>query len=354
MKPKERVINAIERRKIDRIPLDGWFRPEYWIMLQRHFKVKDNESVMKRLGIDIRVVSMDPPRGYKPAYVFSPQKLSKDFESFYATVFDEWGIEREAGVTDEYWHFKHHPLEHMELEEYEFPDLDAPGRFDRAKQLVKKWDGEYATAGYALYGLFEHAWSLRGFRNFIRDLYVNPKFVNTLLDRLLKWKIEQGKRLIELGVDIIEVGDDLGSQIGLILSPSLIRKYLIPRYQRWLKNLKKAGAYVFFHSCGKIEDVIPDLIEAGVEILNPIQPECMDPANLKKLYGDKLTFHGTVSIQETLPFGTVNDVKNEVVTRIKTLGYNGGLILAPSHTVDKHVPLENILALYETAKRIPQ
>lgn len=350
MKPRERVINTIERRAVDRLAIDGWMRPETWLSLRKHFGVETNEDVMKALGIDIRTVYMTPPKGFTPKYVYPPQRLSKDLENLYATLFDEWHIGRQAGSTGEYWHFTYHPLQHSDLDAYEFPDLGAEGRFDGAKELVREYSPDYAVAGYAIYGIFEHAWALRGYETFIRDMYTNPAYAERLLDRLLDWKIEWTKRLSELGVDIVQVGDDLGTQTGLMLPPRLIKRYLIPRYKTWFRVLKNTGVYVFFHCDGKIDEIIPDLIETGIDILNPVQPECMNPAEVKEKYGSKITIHGCISVQQTLPFGTADDVRREVSERIRTLGYDGGYIVAPAHTIDKHIPLQNVLALYETAR----
>lgn len=349
MKSRERVINAIEHDKLDRLPVDGWMRPETSIALREHFGVDSDEEVMKILGFDIRMVQMDPPKSFEPAYVHPVQKLSKDYENLYATMFDEWGIGRKAGSTGEYWHYSYHPLQHVSLDEYELPNLGAEGRFDRAASLAKQYRSEYAVAGRTVMGIFEQSLALRGYRTFLRDLYTNPNYSNALLDRVLEWKMEHSMRLADLGVDIIEAGDDLGIQTGLMIPPRLIKEYLIPRYKRWFSALKRKDVYIFFHSDGKIEQIIPDLIETGIDILNPIQPECMNPAQLKELYGEELTFHGTISVQKTLPFGNIEDVRNEVLERISTVGYNGGLIIAPTHQVDKHVPLANILALYEAA-----
>ena len=351
MKARERVLASIERRKLDRIPSDAWFRPEFWTKLHNYFNTDDNENILKALGTDIRLIHMDPPKGFKPEKVLGVQSISKDFENFYATVWDEWGIKRKAGSTEEYWHFSYHPLEHIDIDEYEFPDIHAPGRFDRAESLVKELKDEYFISGNASIGLFEHGWTLRGYRNFIRDLYTNQKFIVKLLDRLLEWKIEQGKYFAESGVDMVFLSDDLGMQTGLMLSPDIIRKFFIPRYRKWFRELKKKGVYVLFHTDGNVEKIIPDLIEAGIDILNPIQPECMDPAKIKKTYGNKIAFHGTISLQETLPFGSIQDVRNEALERIRTMGYDGGLILAPCHTVDQHVPIENVVALYETIQK---
>jgi hypothetical protein len=350
MKPRDRVINAIEGGRIDRIPLDGWFRPETVSNLRQHLQTESNEDVLKALGIDVRDIRMDPPEGFKPRDVLPAERISKDFESFYATMFDEWGIGREAGLTGEYWHFTHHPLEHVELDDYVFPDLDSPGRFERAQWNSRLYRDEYLIVGNATLGLFEEAWALRGYRTFIRDLYTNERFATKLLDRLLEWKTEQCLRLIECGADMILTSDDLGMQTGLMLAPTIIRKYLIPRYRAWFSELKKHGVYILFHTDGKIDPIIPDLIEAGIDVLNPVQPECMDPMGVKEKYGNKIALHGTISVQKTLPFGTIEEVRKEVETRILTAGRGGGLIIAPTHTVDKHVPIPNILEMYRAAR----
>ena len=145
-------------------------------------------------------------------------------------------------------------------------------------------------------------------------------------------------------------GDDVGAQNTMLISPQLWRKFLKPRYARLARFVKRGGAKFFFHSDGWIEPIIPDLVEIGVDILNPVQPESMDPARLKKAYGDALCFEGTISIQRTLPFGTPEEVVREVKERIETLGPTG-LILGPTHAIQPDTPIENILALYKAVRK---
>jgi uroporphyrinogen-III decarboxylase len=219
---------------------------------------------------------------------------------------------------------------------------------------VKKWKRNYFAVAAMWTTLFEISWALRGFGRFIKDLYSDSRFADSLLDKLLEYRLETGKRFIDLGVDMIHLGDDFGTQKNLLLSLDVWRRHFKPRMKMLIEALKKRGdVYIMYHSDGNIEKLIPELIEIGVQILNPIQPECMDPAAIKERYGEKLTLHGTISIQRTLPFGTKEDVRTEAITRLKTCGPGGGLVLAPSHAPQPDVPVENIITLYKTAKNTP-
>ena len=184
------------------------------------------------------------------------------------------------------------------------------------------------------------------------DLVTNKDFMNAYLDKLLTWVDQAGTRLVELGVDMIWIGDDFGMQDRMLISPQLFREFFKPRYAYLFQKWKAINPQVkiAFHSDGNIDPIIPDFIDLGLDILNPVQPKSMDPARLKREYGRHLTFWGTVDIQEVLPFGTPEDVAREVKLRVRTVGKGGGLILSPAHNIQSEVPLENILAFYETAK----
>jgi uroporphyrinogen-III decarboxylase len=184
-------------------------------------------------------------------------------------------------------------------------------------------------------------------------MVANKDFMHAYLDRLMKWIDEAGARMVGLGVDIIWIGDDFGMQDGMIISPQLFREFFKPGYAYLFAKWKALNPHVkiAFHSDGNIYPIIPDLIEVGLDILNPVQPKSMDPERLKKEYGDKLTFWGTVDIQEVLPFGTPEDVANEVKLRVQTVGKGGGLIISPAHNIQCEVPLANILSFYESAKK---
>jgi len=162
-----------------------------------------------------------------------------------------------------------------------------------------------------------------------------------------------GTTLAGLGVDILWLGDDFGTQESLIVSPEIWREFFKPRYARLIEAFKnvKSDVKIAYHSDGNIEKLLPEYIDIGVDILNAVQPKSMDPAHLKRRFGANLSYWGTLDIQETFPFGTPEDVEKEIAERIRTVAPNGGLILGPSHNFQADVPLENILAFYHAAER---
>lgn len=356
---RERVLRTIRREETDRIPLDGSFHPLIWERLKEYYGTNDDEMVWDNLGIDFRRISMEPSLQFKKRASPSPISLPDIGEGenklviyFSDNVFeDEWGVRRQLTNTGQFWRYVYHPLSNARsVNEYIFPDIELPERFDEIERGIKKYNHKYIIS-VEMWNFFKHAWELRSFENFLSDLYINPGFVNELLDKLLEFKVKQARKLAKIGVDIIEVAGDIGMQSAMMLSPKLWRKYFKPRLRKLVQETKRIrDVYFLFHSDGYIKPVISDIIEIGFDILDPIQPECMNPAEIKKLYGEKITLHGTISLQRTLPRGGKEDVRREVISRIEKCGEGGGLILAPSNTVTPDVPIENIIALYEMAK----
>jgi uroporphyrinogen decarboxylase len=185
------------------------------------------------------------------------------------------------------------------------------------------------------------------------DLVMHPEMVHYCLDQLFDFCYENTTRIYEAipeRVNISYVAEDMGSQESLLFSPKQIHEFLIPRMTRMIDLAHSAGAYAFFHSDGAVRRIIPDMIEAGINVLNPIQWRCtgMEREGLKRDFGDQIIFHGGVDNQQTLPFGTVDDVREEVATNIEILGKGGGYIIAPCHNIQANTPPENIVTLYET------
>jgi len=356
MDHRERVLTALEHRTPDRPPLGGSFEREIWSKLSDHYAM-DPESILRHFGIDFRQVGIaDHPTTFNDS-IWNYMMTSKALPD--GTFEDMYGVRRKW-VTSLPGHSPHyvivyHPLENVQSPgEYEWPEVPDPTESElaQAAENVRRWQEEgFAVAMDGITNVYEHAWIMRGFRKFHTDLYTDEKFVRELLDILRKRYLKRTKFLAQLQPDIIEGGEDWGTQTGMVIRPDHWRKYFKPILQESIEAAKRAcGAYVSFHSDGKIDPIIPDLIEIGVDILNPIQPDCMDPAGIKRLYGDKLTLEGAISVQETLPFGTAEQVRAVVRETIDTCGHDGGLILRPTHVVEPPTPIENVIALYETAQ----
>ena len=203
--------------------------------------------------------------------------------------------------------------------------------------------------------MFDFARFQRGSEQFFVDLALEPKNAEILLDKVNECAIsflEKCMEKIKGLVDGVYVGDDFGTQNGLAISPSMWRKYIKPRYKKLVSVVKKYGLKYCHHSCGGVRQIIPDMIELGFDVLNPVQPLAfgMDPYALGEEFGKDIAFYGGIDEQKTLPNGSVEDVKSEVFHRIKTLGKYGGYIVAPSHAFQPDTPMENVIAVYETVQ----
>jgi len=208
-----------------------------------------------------------------------------------------------------------------------------------------------ATAGL-IPTIFEVSWQLTGMDKLFLDFVQNRPFAEYLLDYITEMRRFQIRRFAEAGVDNIWLGDDVGTQRGMLMSPEMWRKWFKERMRSIISTAKRINPEVVisYHSDGNIEKVIPEFIEIGIEVLNPVQPEAMDPAKLKREYGEYLAFWGTVGTQTTMPFGTSEEVKRVVKERIETVGKGGGLLIAPTHFLEPEVPWENILAFFQAVE----
>jgi hypothetical protein len=202
-----------------------------------------------------------------------------------------------------------------------------------------------------MFTFFRSGWELRGFEQWLIDLALDAPIVPRVLDLLLEQKLEEVRLLADVGVDIMSLGGDIAMHRTLFMQPDTWRKHFKWRDALVVEEGRKHGIERFyFHTDGNLMEVMEDLIEIGFTIFDPIQPECMDPYEVKERFGDRITLHGTISSQHTLPFGTPEDVRREVRERIERCGQDGGLVIAPNNVVQFDVPLENLLALYDAAK----
>jgi len=352
MSGKERVLKAINYEITDRVPVDFWATKDATTKLMNYFKLNDKEKLFEKLGIDIRYVF---PEYIGPALRDFPDGSKEDI----------WKIRRKsvkAGNTV-YNEVSYYPLADAnsieDIERFDWPDPDW-FNFEEMEEMCSKYEkyaivlcDERTNRTTVLHeGIY-----LCGMEKIMMDMVLNPDFVHALFNKISNFYLELNKRIFEAAkgkIDILLIGDDLGAQDGLLISPRQIREFIFPHLKKYAELCRKYNVKVMFHSCGSIREIIPNLIDAGVEILNPIQVRAkgMVPEKLKREFGEKLCFHGGVDVQKTLPFGTVEDVKKEVRERINVLGENGGYILSPTHNFQADIPVENIMAFYEEAGSI--
>jgi uroporphyrinogen decarboxylase len=237
-----------------------------------------------------------------------------------------------------------------ELVSYPLPDYGDPSCWEHlTAEVVGLHERGLAAHGLMGQTIFETAWLIRSMEELLPDMLGNPDWAAVLLDRIAEIRRIQSAKFAEADVDIIRTGDDVASQRGMLMDPETWREWLKPRLASIIDSARevKPDVLIWYHSDGDCRAIIPDLIEIGVDILNPVQPECMDPAEVKKLYGDRLSFSGTIGTQTTMPFGTPEEVRSEIKKRIHTVGRGGGLLIAPTHVLEPDVPWENVLAFVD-------
>ena len=353
MTHRERIIAALEHRTPDRCPMQVSFTPEFARRLRADLKLKGQKihnphgggntyALERALGEDMLLTSV----GWANSYYMDNKSYT-----------DEWGVGwKVIGYqtpfgSGQYTEISGHPLaDPRALGNYRAPDPDRPELYREAQRAIKKFAAEYWIVGVTVTTIFECAWALRGLEQLLLDMVCEPDLADAVLDIPFRYHLRAARNLAELGVDMIWIGDDIGGQTSMIFSPELWRRFLKPRMAEFIRTLKaiRPRIKIAYHSDGNILPVIPELIEIGVDVLNPVQPACMNPEELKNKYGDRLCFWGSIDEQHTLPFGTSDEVSREVLQRIATLGRDGGLIIGPTHHVQLDTPMENFWAMIRT------
>jgi uroporphyrinogen decarboxylase len=272
---------------------------------------------------------------------------------------DEWGVGWRAQPyttpfgTGYYPEMVSYPLADDDaIESYVAPDPEREELYIDSARVLRDYADEYWVVGVTQCTIWETAWALRGLERMLMDLLEDPDLADTILEIPYRYHLVVAERLVRMGVDMIWTGDDIGAQTGMLMSPATWRRFLKPRMAELIDRVKRINpaVAVAYHSDGDITEVIPDLIEIGIDVLNPVQPACMDPADLKRQYGDQLRFWGSIDEQYTLPFGSPAEVRAEILTRLGTIGRGGGLILGPTHHVQLDTPLENFWAMVDTIR----
>ena len=339
LSPRERWLAVLRRETPDRVPMDYWATVETTQRLLQHLRC-DFEEMLRRLHID-------QPLTVKGRYVGPPPRRGGDI----------WGLryEKVDHGTGAYLETVHAPLAaYQSVEEieahYAWPDPDHWDYSHLPERIRGHERRPIRGGGSEPFLLYRR---LRGDEQAYMDLILHPDIVQYCLDKLFHLAYQNTLRIFEAiphQVMITYVAEDLGSQRTLLMSPDCIRRFLLPGMKRVIDLTRQNGSFVFCHSDGAIREILPDLIEAGIQALNPVQWRLpgMEREGLQRDFGSQLIFHGGMDNQQTLPFGTVEDVRREVEDNYRILGAGGGYILAPCHNLQEITPPENIVALYET------
>ncbi|HEB29408.1 MAG TPA: hypothetical protein ENI15_00820 [Spirochaetes bacterium] len=368
MNSRERVLHALEHRKPDRVPIDfgGSMTTveveayeslkkvvgiESQTMVFSRAHVVPDERILEKFNVDTRCVYFNLPEEW------DPDRYPDN------TYVDDWGVTWKMPKGSYYYDPVDFPLKESsveELENFEWPDRVNGGNaarwHERSRYLAEQT--EYCVVSDVTgYGLFEQAWALRRFDNFLMDLIINRDYAENLLDKVLytqKKRLDAYLSAAGPYLDVMVISDDLATQDAPLISPDMYRDIVKPRHKELIKFIKKkTDAKIFYHSCGDVTLFIEDLIDIGVDILNPVQvssKKMSDTNHLKNKYGNDIVFWGGgCDTQNILPFGSVEEVRREVKRRVLDLGPGGGFVFAAVHNIQPDVPPENIMALYEAA-----
>jgi len=329
MTPKERVTRALAHQQTDLCP----YELGLWGELRDRLVALTGNP-----GFDRDLVPHFAHVG--PTY---PETFTRVDDRHYR---DAYGVVWKDSFPGEIGMVRDPILKEPSLRGYEFPSPRLPGLFDTIEEQIARRPDLYLLWGIG-FSLYERAWTLRGIESFLLDLLDHPAFADDLLDHICEFNLALLDQACPFPFDMVRFGDDWGSQRGLIMGPSLWRRFIKPRFARMVERAASFGKTTFLHTDGDVAEVIPDLIDIGLTCLNPVQPDVMDIYQLKREYGKDIAFHGGVSVQHLLPDSSPEEVRTEVRRLIREVGAGGGFVIAPTHSLGSDIPLANLLVLLE-------
>ena len=362
MTSKERVLRAF--RKADGLPDRVPFQFDLCRKLTDHFSQKlgiapdytwsyyedlsyriSANELRTTMGSDVVVVGGQIDPSFKPAQISE------------SVTTNEFGMHMKP--TPLYVEVVRAPLEDVETLEdvnaYSFPDAYAPGRFEAARQDVKRFGDSHFVIGDVEISIFEMAWHLTGMEKYLIGMAGGDPWVEVLNDRVEAWSLGLASQLVDLGVDAIWFGEDLGTQLSMLISPDMWRAMFRPRYERMIATLreKNPNLVVIMHSDGAVAPLLEDFIEMKVDVYNPVQPNVpgSDPRELRDAYGDRISFFGGIDQQELLPTGDEKSIRDEMVGRARIFGEGGGYLMAPAHIIQADVSPETVEIMCDAARQ---
>ncbi len=331
MKKREVIKMVLEGKCPPYVPWSFGFTKEAYDKLAQHYRQSDIEDKLQN-----HIIGLGNDLGF-----FTD--IGEDaVQDVFGVVWDR-SVDKDIGVV------KGKVLKEPTLKGYEFPNPLDKRFFHDIPEKIGQFEDRFRLfqIGFSLY---ERAWTLRGMETLMMDFYDNPDFVHELLDAIAVYNIAQAKEAMKYDIDAVYFGDDWGQQRGLQMGPKIWREFFYPVLKRMYSIVRKEGKYVFIHSCGDVDELFDDLISIGLNCFNPFQPEVMDVDSLLSKYRGRLAFHGGLSTQKTLPYGSVEDVRKEV-RHLLEIGRDGNYIFSPAHSVEGDVPLENMLVFIEEVQR---
>lgn len=349
MTNRENFLSLIRRKGYDHVPVEFVLCPSLKEKVKERFGTENYGEYFGfpwRMVEDIRLKDHDLEK-YRP--FFQPPLAENGF-------MDQWGVGHEISPNSMHMTYMRHPLEHAEtveeLEAYPFPDFANGSKDHQAEQVKDIKSRDLIALGDMQITIWEITWYLRGMEELFCDMMDGNEIAEFMFDKALEMAKVRARAYVDAGVDVLFFGDDIGMQQSIMMSEDLYCEWIKPRLKELIDYVKGINpeVIIFYHSCGFIEPLIPHLIEAGIDVLNPIQSECMDFEEIHKKYGDRLSFHGTIGTQTVMPFGTPEEVKETVRKNLDIAGQKGGLMVAPTHMLEPEVPVENILAYVEACR----
>ena len=355
MTPRERYIATLNHQMPDRVPMSMDCRPEIMDQLRKKYGVADNTDVAKIFEADMCRFARPTlrwPEFEKKADLKKGRHLYIKHDE--RTFEDSWGVIQRTGSDGKYEEWVSGPFVNTDdLDSFPWPDernlVPDPDMANRVAELKKQG---YWVIGDGGVHPFKQAWHMRGFENFLCDYMANTEWVEAIYERFLKFNLALCRQAAAAGVDQLEYWGDVAMQDRMIVPPDQWRKLDKPLWTRIIAETRKVKPDIkfFFHSDGDTQPIIGDIIECGFDILNPIQPECVNPGIVKKKWGSKITLDGGGSVQRTLPIGTIEDVRREVDFLMKTCAYDGGYIFRPSNVVPYDTPIQNVIEFFSMAR----
>ncbi len=345
--PREDLLRCLRRKGFEKVHIDFVFCPSQIEDFRKRFGNDDYESFM---GLSHRKVEIPVRRNFSDGRNLFPREVLPA-----STIFDEYGVGHSKG-SELAFHMTrmHHPLQGAGVDEiinYPYPTVDdslLTGFCDKIKSIHNQG---LASFGFMQMTVFEASWYLRSMEQLMMDMMTENEAGIILLDKITEFACSKAKAYAEAGLDILSLGDDIGTQTSLMMDTGTWEKWLRPRLRKVIETARdiKPDILIFYHSCGYIEPFIGRLIDTGVDIINPIQPECMSFDKVYGEYGERVSFWGTIGTQQLLPYGTREEVKREAFSRLLKCGLKGGIVIGPTHMVEPEVPWENLMAITEAA-----